>query len=140
MTGTSAVRTGATADWQTAELPYRGGHLAMDLLLPTNPALQLPTTAQLTAALASVDDTPAVVHLPRFHFSSGRELSATLQALGVRTMFSPAADLSGIPADGTALQVSTVVHEPPEQGAVQVVHRVVVALQLQRGHDAPANV
>jgi serpin B len=109
MTGTSAVRTGATADWQTAELPYRGGHLAMDLLLPTNPALQLPTTAQLTAALASVDDTPAVVHLPRFHFSSGRELSATLQALGVRTMFSPAADLSGIPADGTALQVSTVV-------------------------------
>ncbi|MEY9875092.1 serpin B [Streptacidiphilus sp. MAP12-33] len=109
MTGTGPVRTGVTADWQTAELPYRGGHLAMELLLPTSPGLQLPTGAQLTAALASVGGASAVVHLPKFHFSYGQELSATLQALGVRTMFSPAADLSGIPSDGTGLHVSTVI-------------------------------
>ncbi|WP_084713167.1 serpin family protein [Streptacidiphilus rugosus] len=109
MTGSGGVPAGATADWQTAELPYQGGRLAMDLLLPTDPANRLPTAAQLTAALASVGDRRALVHLPRFHFSYGQELTPTLESLGMRTAFSPKADLGGIPADGTPIQVSTMV-------------------------------
>ncbi|SEM56001.1 serpin family protein [Streptacidiphilus jiangxiensis] len=110
MTGDVDARAGSVQGWQTAELPYRGAHLAMDLLLPAASGQALPTAAQLGAALASVGQgTPATVHLPRFHFSYGQELSGVLQSLGVRTVFGPAADLGGIPADGTSLHVSTVV-------------------------------
>ncbi|MEZ0064245.1 serpin B [Streptacidiphilus sp. MAP12-20] len=110
MGGSWPASTGATPDWQTAELPYRGGRLAMDLLLPKDPANQLPTAAQLSAALASVGQGHAALRLPKFHFSYGQELTKPLEGLGLRTMFGPAADLSGIQADGSGgLQVSTVV-------------------------------
>ncbi len=86
------------------ELPYRGGELAMLLVVPDGPqglavlekAVDAAWLARLAAAL-----TPQLVqvHLPRFEVKPARSLAVgpALQELGMRLAFDPArADFGGI--------------------------------------------
>jgi serpin B len=104
--------------YQAVLLPYRGGSLAMALVLPDGPLNEF--TGQLggrggigglLAGLLPADsDTQVDLSLPRFRVEASFQLNDTLQGLGVRTAFTPRADFSGITAD-EPLYISAVVHK-----------------------------
>jgi serpin B len=101
---------------QMLELPYAGGKLAMDVLLPDQPAGLGQLESQLTAGnLATWTNGLAyanvAVTLPKFQMSSAFNLSSVLSAMGMPDAFNPStADFSGM--DGkTDLSISTVMHQ-----------------------------
>ncbi|MFE4516789.1 serpin family protein [Kitasatospora sp. NPDC056783] len=109
--------------WQAVELPYAGGRLAMDLIVPAQggftafaKGLDQPQLDRILGALA---ERPVDLRLPRFHFDTSEELTPVLRSLGVRSVFDHA-DLGGIAKD--PLAVSTVVQkatiEVAEEGTV----------------------
>jgi serpin B len=103
--------------WQAAELPYQGDHLVMDVLLPNGPAADFApaaaslTPARLDALLGGLTPQAVDLAMPRFGFDSPETLTPALGALGLTTLFGPAADLSGIPTGTTPLQVNAVVQQ-----------------------------
>ncbi|MFJ8470652.1 serpin family protein [Kitasatospora sp. NPDC094011] len=103
--------------WQAVELPYSGGDLAMDLIVPAQggfaafrKGLDQPQLDRILGALA---EQPVDLQLPRFHFDTSNELTPTLRSLGVHSVFD-AADLTGI-AKQPPLAVSTVVQKATVQ-------------------------
>lgn len=105
----------ATMDgWTAVSLPYRGGRLAMDALLP--PAGQgsggcPDAPATLVSSLsASVDGSAAgtAVSLPEVDLSTQADLSSALGRLGMSIAFSPAADFTGLSPQ--AQSIGTVAH------------------------------
>ena len=104
--------------YQAVLLPYRGGSLAMALVLPDGPLSEL--TGQLaglggvggvvTGLLSGGAEVQADLSLPRFRVDAGFMLKDTLQALGVRTAFTAAADFGGI-TEAESLHISAVVHK-----------------------------
>jgi serpin B len=98
-------------------LPYRGGSLAMAVVLPDGPLGELTGQvarhggiAGLLAGLLSADGVQVDLTMPRFRVDAAFMLKDTLQALGVRTAFTSAADFSGITED-EPLQIKDVVHK-----------------------------
>jgi serpin B len=104
--------------YQAVLLPYRGGSLAMALVLPDGPLSEftgrlggLGGIGGLLAGLLPADsDTQVDLSLPRFRVHASFQLNDTLQGLGVCTAFTPRADFSGITAD-EPLHISAVVHK-----------------------------
>jgi serpin B len=105
--------------YQAVLLPYRGGSLAMAAVLPDGPLSELAGhlagpgggLAGLLAGLLSDGARCQVdLSLPRFRIDAAFMLKDTLEALGVRTAFTGAADFSGITGD-RSLQISAVVHK-----------------------------
>jgi serpin B len=88
--------------FQALELAYKGGALAMVVLLPKDvdglPALEQSLTAaalsEWTGKLAPVDK--VVVTLPRFAMTRAFELNDALAAMGMAQAFTGAADFSGM--------------------------------------------
>ena len=113
-TGTFGYRQGA--GYQALELPYRGGRLAFDILLPSPGELQ-PLLSRLAgegplSLLADLRQQRVQLALPKFRVDTRFELSAALQALGMRLAFEPGdADLSGIAGKPGELYIKSVVHE-----------------------------
>lgn len=114
-----------TDDWQAIRLPFRGGRLAMALLLP-EPDTSLDRVVGsldgdlLTGLLGGFDREAVEVALPRWRFRTRQELTPPLQSLGAVTPFDAgAADFTGI-ADAP-LVITDVIHEAfvavDEQGA-----------------------
>ncbi|MFD5917398.1 serpin family protein [Kitasatospora sp. NPDC058201] len=107
--------------WQAVELPYAGGTLAMDLVVPAQGGFAAfrkgLDQARLEMILGSLDERTVDLTLPKFHFDTANELKPTLQALGVKAAFEPGADLSGIPGAGATepLRVGTVVQKATVQ-------------------------
>lgn len=103
---------------QAVLLPYRGGSLAMALVLPDGPLSEF--TGRLAGAggigavldglLSSGAETLVDLSLPRFRIDAGFMLNDTLQALGVHAAFSRGADFTGI-ATGEPLYIGVVVHK-----------------------------
>ncbi len=98
--------------WRAVELPYRGGRLVMDVILPDEgrfdrfrDGLEVERLRELLGAL---DSREVRLALPKFNFDSDLDLRAPLQALGMRIAFTDAADFSGI-TDEAALRVDRVV-------------------------------
>src|SRR6266516_2449313 len=86
--------------WRAVELPYNGGRLVMDVILPDEgrfdrfrSGLEVERLRELLSALASREVRLA---LPKFTFDSDLDLRGPLQALGMRTAFTGFADFSGI--------------------------------------------
>ncbi|MFJ9693479.1 serpin family protein [Kitasatospora sp. NPDC101183] len=98
--------------WQAVELPYAGGTLAMDLIVPAQGGFAAFTKGldqpQLDRILGALSPKSVDLQLPRFHFDTANELTPALRALGVRAAFDDA-DLSGIAKD--PLKVDTVVQK-----------------------------
>ncbi|MFG3056462.1 serpin family protein [Kitasatospora sp. NPDC048239] len=89
--------------WQAVELPYAGGTLAMDLVVPAQGGFEAfrkgLDQAQLALVLGSLADRAVDLALPRFHFDTAEDLVPALRALGVAAAFD-AADFGGIPGPG----------------------------------------
>jgi serpin B len=104
--------------YQAVLLPYRGGSLAMAVVLPDGPLSEFTgrlggvggVGGVLAALLSSGTHCQVDLSLPRFRVDAGFMLKDTLESLGVRTAFTPAADFSGI-TDDEPLHVSAVVHK-----------------------------
>jgi serpin B len=88
------LRHASGAGWEAVELPYRGGELALRVLLPApggdpDGLLRPEKMRRIAAALRP---TLIEVQLPRWKFTSRMQLSA----LGPGSLYGPGADLSGI--------------------------------------------
>jgi serpin B len=109
-------RYAETASFQALELPYKGGSLALVILLPKAndglPSLE----ASLTAAVledvnAKLSSRRVQVILPKFKLTEECELKSALSALGMPLAFRlGAADFSGITGN-RELALSAVVHK-----------------------------
>jgi len=108
----ASMRYAEGEGWRAVELPYRGGRLAMDVILPeagTFAALQDGLDAdRLGEALGRLRPRPVRLALPKFTFDSDHDLRRPLTELGVRTAFTGSADFSGITGDAR-LRVDQVV-------------------------------
>jgi serpin B len=110
---------------QILDLPYRGGDLAMTLVLPDDPG-GLPgiehslSSARLKVWLSGLEETQVQAFVPRFAITSRFALRAALSALGMEQAFTTGADFSGISDRG--LWISDVIHqariEVDEEGTV----------------------
>jgi serpin B len=99
--------------YQSVLLPYRGGPLAMAVLLPDGPLSEFTdVTGFLVGALSELlgDEAECQVELtmPRFRIEAGFRLEDTLRALGVRLAFTGEADFGGISDE--RLSIGAVVH------------------------------
>ena len=99
--------------WRAVELPYVGGSLALDVIVPDDLAafeagLTQEGLAELTGALRERTVTLA---LPRFGIETSAGLADALAALGMPLAFDPdRADFSGI-TTAEPLYISAVVHQ-----------------------------
>jgi serpin B len=106
----------AEADgYRLLEMPYKGGDLAFDILLPNEgvPISKVEadlSTAGLQNALDRLQARDAAVEMPKFKLTAASEMSKTLSGMGMPTAFTSEADFSGI--DGThELAISAVMHQ-----------------------------
>ena len=106
---------GETATAQVLELPYAGGSLAFDVILP-KPGTKLATLEEafhnpgISAWTGKLHTRQVHVALPKFRAESSFSLKSALSALGMANAFTGAADFSGI--DGRHdLAISQVVHK-----------------------------
>jgi serpin B len=118
-----SVATGS--GWTAVALPYKGGKLEMDVVVPDDLAQferGLDGT-RLDAILAGMKPAEVALALPKFEFRRHFDnLRPALGALGVRDAFDPArADFSAMTSD-TQLYLAAVVHEAfvhvDEQGTI----------------------
>jgi serpin B len=125
-----SARYFAGAGFQAVELPYKGGHTAMLILLPEAGGIDaFEQTLDATAYLEIVDQlAPETLslRLPKFRYELATRLDATLKGLGMALAFDGQADFSGIHG-GSA--------NPFFIGAV--VHKAFIALD-EKGTEAGA--
>jgi serpin B len=131
--------------YEAVLLPYRGGSLAMAAVLPDGPLSEFTAGfagfgglgGLMSGLLSGSAECQVDLSLPRFRAEAAFKLKDTLQALGVRTAFTDAADFTGITTDGP-LQISAVLHKAyidvGEKGteAAAVTAGVMRALALHR--------
>lgn len=103
-------------DYQALELPYRGGRLAFDVLLP-DPG-RLPSLLGRLASRGPLDllrglrPSYVALALPKLALRTRFELADAFKALGMRLPFEPhRADLSGIAGRRGELYINAVVHQ-----------------------------
>ena len=104
--------------YEAVLLPYRDGSLAMAAVLPDGPLSEF--TAGLAGAgglggllsglLSGSTECQVDLSLPRFRVEAAFQLEDTLEALGVRTAFTDAADFTGITTDEPLL-INAVLHK-----------------------------
>lgn len=100
----------AVDGWQLVGLPAAGGVEALVLLpddLPTREQELTPT--RLQQLLDAVEQQRVELLLPRFKVTGEPDLQGSMSALGVRTVFTPAADFT--PLTSESLRISTLVHQ-----------------------------
>ncbi|MEN3356537.1 MAG: hypothetical protein V7637_519 [Mycobacteriales bacterium] len=107
------LRYAAGGGWQLVGLPAGGGVLA-EVLLPdgdlagAEPAL---TPAALAGLLDAAQPRQVSLWLPKFRVEGQAPLVGPLAAVGVRRLFSDAADLSGVTGGEERLKVDAAVHK-----------------------------
>jgi serpin B len=101
--------------WQAVELAYKGGALAMDVLLPAAGGLASFQRGlapdRLATMLGTLRPTILELALPKFTFDSTHQLNQTLETLGMPTAFTDGADFRGIFTISEPLKVQTVVQK-----------------------------
>jgi serpin B len=101
--------------FQAVLLPYKGGPLAMAIVLPDGPLSTFPLAALgglagvLDGLLTDRTQYQVDLRLPKFKVTAKCELQDTLEALGVVRAFRDDADFSGITR--SPLKISAVVHQ-----------------------------
>lgn len=133
--------------WKATELPYSGREVSMLLVLPDagtfdafQGGLDPAKLAGIDAALEASSDVPVVVTLPRFELRTPLKLAGALKALGMSSVFSGAADLSGI--DGAHdLSISEVIHQAfakvDEEGTEAAAATAVIGVGTSAPTDPP---
>ena len=102
-----------TPQMQAIRLPFGGGDLVMEVLLPAKSSRLSVLEIQLTPEhwkdwQAQYAPRPGTIELPRFELKSDHHLKGPLQALGMRRAFQTGAQLTGMlsPAQGQTGQLS----------------------------------
>ena len=115
MHGLGSYRYMQRDGFQVLELPYAGGRLVMDVLLPTAGSGlaglsvgQLPD--DLSAWLSGLSRQQVKISLPKFKMTAEFSLAEQLQALGMTDAFGDKADFSGL-TDAVQLTISQVRHK-----------------------------
>lgn len=100
--------------WQAVGLPFAGGGLEMDILVPdagTVAAFEKGLSAdRLDAMTSALQQRPVVLTLPKWTAKTSVGLTAALKALGMPTAFTDDADFSGMTTAERFL-ISDVVHQ-----------------------------
>lgn len=99
--------------YQAVLLPYRGGSLAMAVVLPDGPLAALgPALAAdgVRGLLAGATRYQVTLALPRFRLESAFGLIPVLQRLGVREAFTDRADFTGI-TGAVRLAINAIAHQ-----------------------------
>ncbi|MFO0915346.1 MAG: serpin family protein [Pirellulales bacterium] len=103
---------------QLAALPYRGDELRMLILLPRDAGALAELERQISAArlsewVSQMNSVELSLQLPRFKYEFSVSLKSTLEAMGIRDAFSPAADFSGMASVAAAqgFYISDAIHE-----------------------------
>lgn len=99
--------------WQVVSVPAGEGVVA-DVLLPDGDLAEAEprlSADRLDALLAAARPREVALELPRFRVSAEASLGEALADLGVRTLFTPDADLSGVTDGAERLAVSAAVHK-----------------------------
>jgi serpin B len=111
---TDTLRYAAGDGWRLVELPYAGGQLVMDVIVPDTgrfDTVERSLARGLAPFVASLEDASVRVTMPRFTFRTQLELVDVLTSLGIVQLFDPErADLSGV-TTAEKLYVSDVLHE-----------------------------
>ena len=121
MSRTGRLSYAQGAGFKAVELPYRGGQLAMDILLPDArdglPALEAQLTSErIQATVDALSPSQVVLRLPRFRVSTeSLSLRGALTALGMSLPFDRArADFTGManpPSPADRLFISDAFHK-----------------------------
>jgi serpin B len=110
----AAVRMYVRGDgYQAVVLPYRGGRLAMGVVLPDGPLETLrPVVAAggLHGLLAGTSRYRVTLAMPRFRLEAAVDLVPALRRLGVTEAFTRQADFSGI-TEAERLLINAVAHQ-----------------------------
>jgi serpin B len=135
--------------WRATELPYLGGSLALDVILPDDLAsfeAHL-SSAELTRITSAFKLQPLDLTLPRFHIQTEARLADTLKTLGMPLAFDPQrADFSGMAlqtcsASSDCLYISQVVHQASidvdEKGTTASAATAVVMTTGGPGYQGP---
>jgi serpin B len=100
--------------WEAVEMPYDGDELSMLVIAPsagTFASFESTLTGdKVLDILAGLETKEVVLHFPKLRVEGDFGLKAPLEALGMKTAFADAADLSGI-ARIKPLQLTDVVHK-----------------------------
>jgi serpin B len=113
MRGTAARAYRHGGGYQAVVLPYRGGRLAMAVVLPDGP---LPSLRPVIAAgglrglLAGASRYQVTLSMPRFRVEAAFDLVPVLRQLGVTEAFTRQADFSGI-TEAERLLINAVAHK-----------------------------
>jgi serpin B len=112
---TAEFKYGEFEGGQLLELPYAGGNVSLDVLLPREfdglKRMESQLTPQTLAGwLAQGRQQRVEVFLPRFELTAQFRLDQTLTAMGMGDAFSRGADFSGMDGEGD-LFISAVVHK-----------------------------
>jgi serpin B len=125
------------AGWRMATIAGHGG-LAMDVLLPDRPLSETPPRpGDLAELYAAAREREVRLTLPRFEVEYGTELHPVVGALGAPTMFTDAADLTGI--SPKRLAVDKILHkarlrvdEAGAEGAAATAVTMKLAMAVQK--------
>jgi serpin B len=144
MTLDSYMSYTAGSGFKAVELPFGDydTNMTMTIVVPDDMASFVAgmTSAKLAALVKSEATFDVELYLPRFSADTRVELSATLAAMGMPTLFSDSADLSGITTD-EVLKIDKVVHEANidvvEQGTTASAVTVVTGRAVTGGGETP---
>ena len=113
MRGTAARAYRRGDGYQAVVLPYRGGRLAMAVVLPDGPPATLRraiAAGGLPGLLAGTSRHEVTLSMPRFRLEAAFDLIPVLKRLGVEQAFSRQADFSGI-TEAERLLINAVAHK-----------------------------
>ena len=101
----AGFRYAKAGGWTAIRIPYRGGRLAMEALLPDSggggcPALSAATLGTISAGLAAAGRASGTgrtaIALPKVNLSSSTLMNGLLSALGMGVAFGGSADFTGL--------------------------------------------
>ena len=113
MRGTAARAYRHADGYQAVVLPYRGGRVAMAVVLPDGPSATLRraiAAGGLPGLLAGTSRHEVTLSMPRFRLEADFDLIPVLRRLGVEQAFTERADFSGI-TEAERLLINAVAHK-----------------------------
>jgi serpin B len=114
MSVTAVLGSAAGPGWTSVTIPYRGSGLAMTVVLPDADSFaavraELPTILPLASAAKPVG--AVSLTMPLFKAEVHLSLVPAMKALGVKNLFTPSADLSGIAGTPGDIMASELIHQ-----------------------------
>jgi len=136
--------------YRAVELPMAGNSLTMTIVEPDDMAAFVGSLdeTRLAAIVAAESSSDVELTLPRFSIDTRFDLTQTLAAMGMPTVFSDAADLSGIapvsPLNPQGLEIAKVVHQANidvvEQGTTAAAVTVAIGVAAGIPETPPTHV